>query len=130
MPLGASNHNDKPDHLDNGSNTDNRGPDNVSAKSKGLIDLNETFHVKARLGIMTLLLMGEADFSTLKAKLELTDGNLGAHIRVLEEAGYVKVEKGFAGRRPRTVVSITDQGRQAFSDYLEQLESVIRMARA
>lgn len=122
MKSPASNHNGSPPEpkSHNGSGED----------KKGFIDLNETFHVKARLGIMTLLLMGEADFSTLKARLELTDGNLGAHIRVLEEAGYVKVAKGFAGRRPRTVVSITEAGRQAFSDYLEQLESVIRMARA
>ncbi|MDF2629869.1 MAG: transcriptional regulator [Symbiobacteriaceae bacterium] len=91
-------------------------------------DLNELFHVKARLGIMTLLIsQGESDFSTLKAHLGLTDGNLGAHIRVLEEAGYVGVEKGFVGRRPRTTCRVTEAGRKAFAAYLHQLEALIRM---
>lgn len=100
--------------------------------SDGVIgDLNELFHVKARLGIMTLLLQWEeGDFSSLKGQLGLTDGNLGAHIRVLEEAGYVAVKKGFAGRRPRTVCRVTPQGREAFIAYLNQLEAVIRRAKS
>ncbi len=92
--------------------------------------INDVFHVKSRLGIMTLLLAnaGESDFSTLKAELGLTDGNLGAHIRVLEEAGFVNVQKGFAGRRPRTLCRLSKKGRGAFLDYLRQLEAVIQMA--
>lgn len=99
--------------------------------SEGVLkELNELFHAKARLGIMTLLLSwGESDFSTLKEGLGLTDGNLGAHLRTLEDAGYVAVEKGFVGRRPRTLYRITREGREAFQTYLQQLESVIRMAR-
>lgn len=97
--------------------------------SDGVIgDLNELFHVKARLGIMTLLIsQGESDFSSLKAHLGLTDGNLGAHIRVLEDAGYLAVEKGFVGRRPRTTCRVTEAGRKAFAEYLRQLEALIRM---
>lgn len=77
---------------------------------------------------MTLLIsQGESDFSSLKAQLGLTDGNLGAHIRVLEEAGYLAVEKGFVGRRPRTTCRVTEAGRRAFSEYLRQLEALIRM---
>ena len=114
------------------SKADNSTPDAPTngAASKGFIDLDETFHVKARLGIMTLLLLDEADFSSLKARLELTDGNLGTHIRVLEDAGFVQIDKAFVGRRPRTTVSITPAGRQAFGVYLEQLEAVIRMAKS
>ena len=91
-------------------------------------DLNEIFQNKARLGIMTILItMGPSDFSSLKSQLKLTDGNLGAHIRVLEEAGYLQVEKSFVGRKPRTGCQITDLGREDFLKYLKQLETVIKM---
>lgn len=92
--------------------------------------LDETFHARARLGIMTLLLSwGEADFPTLKRELDLTDGNLGAHLRVLEDGGFVEVEKGFVGRKPKTTCRPSDKGRRAFRKYLDQLEAVIRHAR-
>jgi DNA-binding MarR family transcriptional regulator len=95
-------------------------------------DLNDAdmriFQNKARLGIMTLLItMGPSDFSSLKSQLKITDGNLGAHLRVLEEAGYLKAEKSFVGRKPRTGCRITDKGREAFLNYLKQLETVIKM---
>lgn len=100
--------------------------------SEGVVGgLNETFHAKARLGIMTLLMAwGEADFPALKKELALTDGNLGAHIRVLEDSGYVVVEKSFTGRKPRTLVKPTSSGKRAFRAYLHELEAVIRAARA
>lgn len=94
-------------------------------------DLNEIFQVKARLGIMTFVITsGPTDFSTLKQKLNLTDGNLGAHIRVLEDAGYIEVEKGFVGRRPRTLCRVTQLGREAFGCYLKQLEELIQLVRS
>lgn len=97
--------------------------------SDALPDLDETFHVKARLGIMTVLLSSEpADFQLLKARLGLTDGNLGAHLRVLEGTGYISVKKTFQGRKPRSVVRTTSRGRDAFRKYLVQLETVIKMA--
>jgi DNA-binding MarR family transcriptional regulator len=92
--------------------------------------IDETFHAPARLGIMTLLLQeGASNFPTLKKTLGLTDGNLGAHIRVLEQAGYIEVEKRFEGRKPQTVCRVTPSGRRAFARYLDALERVIEMAR-
>ena len=92
--------------------------------------IDELFHAKARLGIMTLLVAegGTSDFTPLKAQLQLTDGNLGAHLRVLEDAGYIEVLKSFQGRRPRTTCRLTDRGREAFQKYLQKLESLILMA--
>lgn len=93
-------------------------------------DIDETFHAPARLGIMTLLIQdGSSDFATLKRSLGLTDGNLGAHIRVLEHGGYIEVEKKFEGRKPRTICRVTTSGRRAFARYLDALERVIGMAR-
>jgi DNA-binding MarR family transcriptional regulator len=93
-------------------------------------DLDETFHAPVRLGVMTLLVQwGEGDFPTLKRTLGLTDGNLGAHIRVLEDAGYVDVDKRFEKRKPRTIVRPTAAGRNAFRNYLNALERVIEMAK-
>jgi DNA-binding MarR family transcriptional regulator len=95
-----------------------------------LRELDDLLHVKARLGIMTILgTQSGADFPTLKRELGLTDGNLGAHIRVLEEAGYIEIEKTFVDRKPRTTCRPTRLGRAAFDRYLDQLEAVIRSAR-
>lgn len=92
-------------------------------------NLYDVLHAPARLGIMTILLSeGETDFTSLRKRLGLTDGNLGAHIRVLEEAGYVQVDKMFVARRPKTVCKLTNEGKQAFRKYLRRLESVIRKA--
>jgi DNA-binding MarR family transcriptional regulator len=96
-----------------------------------LPDLDEVFHARARLGIMTLLAAsGSTDFTSLKSQLGLTDGNLGAHVRVLEDHGYVGVTKSFNGRKPRTTLKLTPHGRRAFRDYLAKLEAVIKMASA
>lgn len=90
-------------------------------------NLNDVFAPKARLGIMTILLGAEeSDFSTIKEQLGLSDGNLGAHMRVLEEQGYISVEKLFVKRRPKTVYRITAKGRQAFVEHLSRLEAIIR----
>lgn len=94
--------------------------------------LDRVFHEKARLGIATSL-AGHADglgFSQLKALCALTDGNLSRHIQVLEEAGFVAVEKGYEGKRPHTRCRLTEQGRARFMDYLAELEAVLRQARA
>ena len=93
-------------------------------------NLNEIFQAKTRLGIMTVLTsLGDSDFLSLKNQLGLTDGNLSAHLRVLEEAGYVQIEKKFVKRKPKTICRLTPSGREAFLDYLEQLEQIIRVAR-
>ena len=94
--------------------------------------LDRVFHEKARLGIATSL-AGYADglgFSELKALCALTDGNLSRHIQVLEEAGFVAVEKGYEGKRPHTRCRLTEEGRSRFMDYLGELEAVLRQARA
>lgn len=92
--------------------------------------IDEVIHQRARLGIMsTLMALGEADFKLLKETLNLSDGNLSTHLRLLEETGYVEVRKEFRGRKPHTTAVPTKQGRDAFSAYLEALEQIIRSAR-
>jgi len=85
--------------------------------------LDRVIHERARLGIMTKLAVeGESEFTALKKSLSLSDGNLNAHLRVLEKHGYISVTKEFVKNRPRTVYQITDSGRRAFEEYVESLE--------
>jgi DNA-binding MarR family transcriptional regulator len=92
--------------------------------------LNETIHQPVRLRIMAALVTLEAgnevDFSYLRDLLEVTDGNLGAHLRKLEEAGYITVNKTFVERKPRTYVSATAGGRTAFKEHVAALESILK----
>ncbi|GGD66157.1 winged helix-turn-helix domain-containing protein [Paenibacillus nasutitermitis] len=91
--------------------------------------IDETIHAKVRLGIMSLLTVhGECEFVFLRKELQLTEGNLGNHIRVLEEAGYIDVTKTFVGKRPKTTCKPTALGMEMFQQYLEGLEKIIRMA--
>ena len=77
---------------------------------------------QARLGIVSVLMTrDDASFSDLKALLGLTQGNLGVHLRKLEEAGYVEVRKEFVDRKPRTTAVITEAGRAAFLAHVEKL---------
>ncbi|MBD2843659.1 transcriptional regulator [Paenibacillus sp. IB182496] len=90
--------------------------------------IDDTIHAKARLGIMSLLAVhGTCDFKFLKTELGLTEGNLGNHIRVLEEAGYIQVEKTFVGKRPKTICTPSDTGIRMFRQYIQGLERIIRM---
>ena len=95
----------------------------------GLADLgriDDVIHGRMRLGIMVYLAdADEADFTELKTVLEATQGNLSVHLKKLEEAGYVAIEKSFRDNKPLTRVSITQQGRQAFSAYLDAIGSLI-----
>lgn len=76
-----------------------------------LENINKAFESKARLGIMSILIVNEVvDFVTLKNLLDLTDGNLASHTRNLEELGYIKCQKQFIGRRPNTTFSVTEKG--------------------
>ena len=90
---------------------------------------NAIIHQPVRLRIMAALKplpKGEpVEFVRLKAIVGATEGNLGAHIGTLEEAGYVVVEKDFHANRPRTRVSLTREGRRAFEDYVADLRSII-----
>ncbi len=92
-----------------------------------LHQLDDVIHAKARLGIMSILMSyGKADFTFLKKKLGLSDGNLGAHIRKLEEAEYIVVEKTFVRRKPRTICYPSEKGKQAYKKYIETLEKIIK----
>jgi DNA-binding MarR family transcriptional regulator len=90
------------------------------------LDLNDTVHQRVRLGILAVLEEAKrAEFKYLREALDLSDGNLSRHVQVLEEAGLVRVEKGFEGRRPRTWISSTPAGRRAFEQELKALRSLI-----
>lgn len=88
--------------------------------------IDEVIHGRIRLGIMAYLSgAGSADFNTLKARLQATDGNLSAHLRKLEDAGFVSVEKAFVNRKPLTTLTLTDSGRKAFAAYLDAIGKLV-----
>lgn len=90
-------------------------------------ELNPLLHSQLRLAVVSLLVgLDEADFVYLKEKTEATAGNLSVQIDKLSQAGYIEVEKGFEGKRPRTVCRITAQGRAAFAEYVDALKDYIR----
>jgi DNA-binding transcriptional ArsR family regulator len=92
--------------------------------------LDRIFHEKARLGIVSSL-AAHSDglaFARLKALCALTDGNLSRHLQVLDEAGYVEIEKGYEGKRPLTRCRLSETGRARFLEYLAALEQVLRRA--
>jgi DNA-binding PadR family transcriptional regulator len=94
-------------------------------------DLDPVIHERARLAITSVLAARRTvDYLELRALLELTDGNLAAHLRVLERAGYVAVEKSFVARKPRTSYALTPSGRRAFQRHLVRLEQILKQARA
>jgi len=85
---------------------------------------------RVRLGIMSALAVNEQlTFNELKALFDVSDGNLSAHARKLEEAGYIQCTKLFEARRPKTLYRITAPGRKALHRYLEHIEAVIRATR-
>ena len=89
--------------------------------------LNKVFDSRIRMGVMSSLLMNETiSFNDLKQLLELTDGNLASHLVNLEENGYIKVHKGFIGRKTNTTYSITRAGEKAFTDHIQALENMIK----
>jgi DNA-binding MarR family transcriptional regulator len=95
-----------------------------------MANLNETIHQPVRLRIMAALVTleptNEVDFTYLRDLLEVTDGNLGAHLRKLEEAGYISVNKVFMERKPHTYVSATAAGRKVFQEHVAALESILK----
>lgn len=95
-----------------------------------MVELNETIHQPVRLRIMAALVAlepaAEVDFSYLRDLLQVTDGNLGAHLRKLEEAGYIAVNKIFVERKPRTYIAATTEGRQVFQEHVAALESILK----
>ncbi len=90
-------------------------------------EIDDVIHGRVRLSIMAYLSgAGEADFNELKAKIGGTDGNLSVHLRKLEEAGYVAVEKGYRGRRPQTTVALSKKGREAWIAYIARMEEFLK----
>jgi DNA-binding MarR family transcriptional regulator len=92
--------------------------------------IDEVIHGRVRLGVMAYLSgAGSADFNGLKNRLQLTDGNLSAHLRKLEDAGFVEIQKAVVGRKPQTTILITDPGRKAFAAYLDAMARLVDGAR-
>ncbi len=88
--------------------------------------LDPLLHSELRLAIMSILLSAdEADFVYLKERTKSTSGNLSVQIDKLSEAGYIEVERGFVGKRTRTVCKITGVGIKAFEEYVESLKGYL-----
>lgn len=91
-------------------------------------ELDPLLHSQLRLAVMSILMsVEEADFVYLREKTESTAGNLSVQLDKLARAEYITVEKGFAGRKPRTVSRVTDKGRRAFEDYVDTLRSYLKL---
>lgn len=88
--------------------------------------LNKAFENKVRLGVMAALMVNsKLSFNELKELMELTDGNLASHLKALEKAEYILVNKSFIGRKPNTTYNITASGKKAFEMHLQALENLI-----
>ena len=93
--------------------------------------IDRLIHERARLGIMSsLAATGKMTFNELKETLGMTDGNLSAHARVLEEAGYIRIDKTFVGRKPQTKMALTAKGEKAFKHYVDYLERMVSPKKA
>lgn len=93
-----------------------------------LRELDPLLHAQLRLAVMSILMtVEEADFVYLKEQTEATAGNLSVQLDKLAAAGYIEVEKGFAGKRPRTLCRVTEVGRKAFADYVEALREYLKL---
>lgn len=91
-------------------------------------ELNPLLHSQLRLAIMSILMnVEEADFVYLREKTESTAGNLRVQLDKLANAGYITVEKGFAGKKPRTVCRVTDIGKDAFAEYVDDLKQYLNL---
>lgn len=95
--------------------------------SSPISNLNKVFDSRIRIGVMSALMAAErTSFNELKALMEVTDGNLATHLKTLEEAGFLKVSKGFVGRKTSTTYTVTKAGDKAFRAHLDALEQIIR----
>ncbi len=102
---------------DTSDNTEGRQP---------LTDIDRIIHEPARFLIMAHLYVVEsADFLFLMRQTSLTWGNLSSHLAKLEEAGYLDIEKGFKGKKPHTMLSLTAEGRSAFRDYRQNIQQAL-----
>jgi DNA-binding PadR family transcriptional regulator len=93
--------------------------------------LDTAVHGPIRLGVLTALVAdGPIDFTTLKQRLSVSDGAIGPQLLKLEEIGYLKCDKSFVERRPKSTYSITAKGRKALHRYLDQMQAVIDAVRS
>jgi DNA-binding MarR family transcriptional regulator len=105
-------------------------PEDVDIRSQGVSELDRVVHEPARLmSLMYLYALESADFVFLLRATELTWGNLSSHLTKLEEAEYVEIEKKFVGRKPRTLIKLTKQGRDAVQTYRESMQDVLNNLR-
>ena len=90
-------------------------------------NLNKVFDSRIRLGIMSALMVNaEVSFNDLKELIQVTDGNLASHLKTLEDSSYIKVQKGFIGRKTNTTYSVNKAGEKAFKSHLDALEQMIK----
>lgn len=91
-------------------------------------ELDPLLHSQLRLAVMSILMnVDEADFLYLKEKTSSTAGNLSVQLDKLSSAGYISVERGFVGKKTRTVCRVTDAGRRAFEEYVEDLKKLLNL---
>jgi DNA-binding MarR family transcriptional regulator len=91
-----------------------------------LADIDRVIHAPARLMVLTYLyVVDRADYVFLSNLTGLTWGNLSSHISKLEESGYIEIEKKFVGKKPHSMVKLTDQGRVAFKEYKQNMQQVL-----
>ena len=95
-----------------------------------VMNLDDTVLSRPRLSILAAMISGDAvDFTFLQKNLGISDGNLGTHLRKLEEENYIKSEKVFVNRKPKTWFQITAEGRRALERLLQQLEKLLAQAK-
>jgi len=114
--------------------SDAAGPVDASAVPESVagapLALDALIHERARLGIVSALAVSDRlAFTELRQLLDITDGNLSAHARKLEDAGYIECRKSFAGRVPRTDYGLTRLGRARLTEYLAHMEALIQVTR-
>ncbi len=101
----------------------------MSSDNEAIFDYNEIddiIHARIRLAIMTILLTrGKTDFATLKKQTKTSDGNLSTHLRKLEDADYIVVEKSFIDRKPITIYWVSDNGKKAYANYIATIERLV-----
>jgi predicted ArsR family transcriptional regulator len=94
------------------------------------LQLDRVIHEKGRLAIMSLLAASpQLSFTEMRDTLGMTDGNITAHVRTLQESGYISVTKEFKGGRPLTTYALTSKGRQAFTAYINLLEQIVQQTK-
>ncbi len=103
------------------------GKEGIDPGLRNLAEVDRLVHEPARLMILMVLYSVEsADFTFLVNITELTDGNVSSHLSKLEAAGYVNIEKGYAGKKPRTTLQLTTEGRRAVEDYISTMQRAMR----